>query len=82
MFLGNESKLCECGANAFFLADKVTPTCLVLHTDYHYPYDFVSRNVGAKDFYIFITMLCDYCFLSFFDASINFIRCFTLMMKK
>ena len=35
----------------FFLADKVTPTCLFLHTDYHYPYDFMSGNVGT---YIYI----------------------------
>ena len=27
-------------------------------------------------------MLCDYCFLSIFDASIKIIRCFTLIMKK
>ena len=30
-----------------FLTDKVTPTCLVLHTDYHYQYDFVSVHVGS-----------------------------------
>ena len=27
-------------------------------------------------------MFCDYCFLSIFDASINFMRCFPLMIKK
>ena len=30
-----------------FLADKVTLTCLVLHTDYYYPLDFVSGTVGT-----------------------------------
>ena len=30
-----------------FSADKVTPTCLVLHIDYHYPYDCVSGNIGT-----------------------------------
>ena len=66
----------------FFLADKVTPTCLFLHTDYHYPYDFMSGNVGTSDFYISIATFCDYCFLSIFDASINFMRCFPLIIKK
>ena len=27
-------------------------------------------------------MFCDYCFLSTFDASINFMRCFPLIIKK
>ena len=27
-------------------------------------------------------MFCYYCFLSIFDASINFMRCFPLMIKK
>ena len=27
-------------------------------------------------------MFCDYCFLSIFDASINFMRCFPLMIKE
>ena len=81
MFLENERKLCECKANLFFLADKVTQTCLVLYTDYHYPYDFMSGNVGTWDFYISIAMFCDYCFLSIFDASINFMRCFPLIIK-
>ena len=27
-------------------------------------------------------MFCDYCFLSIFDASINFIRCFPLIIKR
>ena len=26
-------------------------------------------------------MFCDYCFLSIFDASINFMRCFPLIIK-
>ena len=26
-------------------------------------------------------MLCNYCFLSIFDASINFMRCFPLIIK-
>ena len=30
-----------------FLADKVTPTCLVLHNDYYYPLDLVSGTVGT-----------------------------------
>ena len=64
------------------MADKVTPTCLVLHTDYHYPYDFVSGNIGTEDVYIFIAMFCDYCFLSVFDTSINFMRCFPLIIIK
>ena len=34
MFLENESELCECRVN-LFSAVKVTPTCLVLYTDYH-----------------------------------------------
>ena len=59
----------------FFLPDKVTQTCLVLYTDYHYPYDFMSGNVGT-----YIYMFCDYCFLSTFDASINFMRCFPLII--
>ena len=65
----------------FFLADKVTPTCLFLHTDYHYPYDFMSMNVGTY-IYIHIAMFGDYCFLSTFEASINFMRCFPLIIKK
>ena len=47
MLLENESELRECKANVFFSADKITPTCLVLHTDYHYPYDCVSGNIGT-----------------------------------
>ena len=82
MFLENESKLCECRVNLFFLADKSTPTCLFLHADYHYPYDFRARNVGTWYFYISIPMFCDNRFLSIFDASINFMRCFPLMIKK
>ena len=27
-------------------------------------------------------MFCDYCFLSIFDASINFMRCFPLIIKR
>ena len=27
-------------------------------------------------------MFCDYCFLSIFDASINFMRCFPLVIKR
>ena len=27
-------------------------------------------------------MFCDYCFLSIFDASINFMRCFPLIIEK
>ena len=27
-------------------------------------------------------MLCNYCFLSIFDASINFMRCFPLIIEK
>ena len=32
---------------AFFLVDKVTPACVLLHTDYHYLQDFVSETFGA-----------------------------------
>ena len=46
------------------------------------PYDFRARNVGTWDFYISIPMFCDNRFLSIFDASINFMRCFPLMIKK
>ena len=63
----------------FFLADKVTPTCLFLHTDYHYPYDFMSRNVGT---YIYILPCFVIIALSTFDASINFMRCFPLIITK
>ena len=45
VFLENESLLCECFF--FFLADKVTPACLFLQTDYHYPQDFVSETFGT-----------------------------------
>ena len=63
----------------FFLADKVTPTCLFLHTDYHYPYDFMSGNVGT---YIYILPCFVIIALSTFDASINFMRCFPLIIEK
>ena len=37
---------------ASFLADKVTPTFLLLHTDYHYPQDFASATFGTKDLFL------------------------------
>ena len=40
---------CASAGQASFLADKVTPTCLVLHTDYLYPQDFVSGTFGTQD---------------------------------
>ena len=39
-------------ASVFFLADKVTPACLLLHTDYHYPQDFVSGTFGTYDLFL------------------------------
>ena len=35
---------CASAGQASFLADKVTPTCLVLHTDYLYPQKFGERD--------------------------------------
>ena len=72
MFLENESKLCECRVNLFFwrisLRQPVcsyTPITIIRMISW-------ARNVGTWDFYISIPMFCDYCFLSTFDASINF----------
>ena len=48
---------CASEGKASFLADKVTPTCLVLHTEYLYPQDFVSRTFGTQDlvyYHIFV----------------------------
>ena len=82
MFLGNESKLCEYRANVFFWQIRLrqpvcsyTPITIIRMISW-------ARSVGTWDFYISIAMFCYYCFLSIFDASINFIRCFTLIMKK
>ena len=82
MFLENESKLCECRVNLFFwrisLRQPVcsyTPITIIRMISW-------ARNVGTWDFYISIAMFCDYCFLSIFDASINFMRCFPIMIKK
>ena len=82
MFLENESKLCECRVYLFFwrisLRQPVcsyTPITIIRMISW-------ARNVGTWDFYISIAMFCDYCFLSIFDASINFMRCFPLMIKK
>ena len=81
MFLENESKLCECRVNLFFwrisLRQPVcsyTPITIIRMISW-------ARNVGTWDFYISIAMFCDYCFLSIFDASINFMRCFPLIIK-
>ena len=38
---------CASAGLASFLADKVTPTFLLLHTDYHYPQDFASGTLGT-----------------------------------
>ena len=82
MFLENESKLSKCRVNLSFwrisLRQPVcsyTPITIIRMISW-------ARNVGTWDFYISIAMFCDYCFLSIFDASINFIRCFPLMIKK
>ena len=82
MFLENESKLWECRVYLFFwrisLRQPVcsyTPITIIRMISW-------ARNVGTWDFYISIAMFCDYCFLSIFDASINFMRCFPLMIKK
>ena len=81
MFLENESKLCESRVNLFFwrisLRQPVcsyTPIIIIRMILW-------ARNVGTWDFYISIAMFCDYCFLSIFDASINFMRCFPLIIK-
>ena len=68
MFLENESKLCECRVNLFFLADKSTPTCLFLHTDYHYPYDFMSPECRYMRFLYF------YCRVLWLLLFVNFWR--------
>ena len=82
MFLENESKLCECRVNLFFwrisLRQPVcsyTPITIIRMISW-------ARNVGSWDFFFSIAMFCDYCFLSIFDPSINFMRCFPLMIKK
>ena len=78
----NESKLCECRVNLFFWRISLCqPVCS------YSPITIIrmiswARNVGTWDFYISIAIFCDYCFLSIFDASINFMRCFPLMIKK
>ena len=81
MFLENESKLCQCRVNLFFwrisLRQPVcsyTPITIIRMISW-------ARNVGTWYFYISIAMFCDYCFLSIFDASINFMRCFPLIIK-
>ena len=58
-----------------------------MEVDLHTPITIIrmiswAQNVGTWDFYISIAMFCYYCFLSIFDASINFMRCFPLMIKK
>ena len=68
MFLENESKLCECRVNLFFLADKSTPTCLFLHTDYHYPYNFMSPE------YRYMRFLYFYCHVLWLLLFVNFWR--------
>ena len=78
-FLENESKLCECRANLFFggkgYANLSVPTHrLSLSVWFH------ERE--CRYIHIHIAMSCDYCFLSTFDASINFMRCFPLIIKK
>ena len=80
MFLENESKLCECRVNLFFwrisLRQPVcsyTPITIIRMISW-------ARNVGSWDCYISIAMFCNYRFLSIFDASINFMRCFPLII--
>ena len=38
---------CASAGLASFLADKATPTFLLLHADYHYPQDFASGTFGT-----------------------------------
>ena len=52
----------------FFLADKSTPTCLFLHTDYHYPYDFMSPECRYMRFLYF------YCHVLWLLLFVNFWR--------
>ena len=52
----------------FFLADESTPTCLFLHTDYHYPYDFMSPECRYMRFLYF------YCHVLWLLLFVNFWR--------
>ena len=66
---------CASTGLAFFLAVKVTPTCVLLHTDYHYPQDFVSETFVHKIrfyYHIFVRIF----FSSIIDASIKLVRSF------
>ena len=43
---------CASAGLASFLADMVTQTFLLLHTDYHYPQDFTSGTFGTEDLFL------------------------------
>ena len=79
MFLENKSKLCKCRANKIFWRIRLRqPVC-------SYTLITIIRMIswaGMSVHKTFIAMFCDYCFLSIFDASINFIRCFPLIIKR
>ena len=82
MFLENESKLCECRANVFFWRIRLrqpvwsyTPITVIRMISW----------VGMSVHNIFIFLLPCFViivFLSIFDASINFMRCFPLIIEK
>ena len=81
MFLENESKLCEYRANVFFWRIRLrqpvwsyTPITVIRMISW----------VGMSVHNIFIFLLPCFViivFLSIFDASINFMRCFPLIIK-
>ena len=58
-----------------FLADKVTPACLLLHTDYHYRQDFVS-GTSVHEIYFYYHIFVRMFFSSIIDASIKLVRSF------